>query len=236
MDHPRSRGVYSASPTSGADRQGSSPLARGLRQPRPHSRAYRRIIPARAGFTYKDTSGLEVGTDHPRSRGVYSGDTSGVGSTAGSSPLARGLLLFTTPEVNAARIIPARAGFTSARSRSPYCGQDHPRSRGVYEHDGRPFDDAVGSSPLARGLLINIPFPANSGGIIPARAGFTLELAGTVSSAQDHPRSRGVYTPFRVTLKEIGGSSPLARGLQPEAYLEVWVSGIIPARAGFTLI
>ena len=31
-----------------------------------------RIIPARAGFTHKNVMLLEVATDHPRSRGVYS--------------------------------------------------------------------------------------------------------------------------------------------------------------------
>ena len=176
MDHPRSRGVYSASPTSGADRQGSSPLARGLRQPRPHSRAYRRIIPARAGFTYKDTSGLEVGTDHPRSRGVYSGDTSGVGSTAGSSPLARGLRLVLFDHQPQAGIIPARAGFTPGSPPTVCARRDHPRSRGVYWGGPTVSRGAAGSSPLARGLL-RFDMESNEiGGIIPARAGFTLWL------------------------------------------------------------
>ena len=131
-DHPRSRGVYERRSSVSLCWRGSSPLARGLRQPRPHSRAYRRIIPARAGFTYKDTSGLEVGTDHPRSRGVYSGDTSGVGSTAGSSPLARGLPRMSGGLTTSNRIIPARAGFTWRNCGAQRTGGDHPRSRGVY--------------------------------------------------------------------------------------------------------
>ena len=52
-DHPRSRGVYSPGRPSAATAPGSSPLARGLRGgqgPGPH---HRRIIPARAGFTWR---------------------------------------------------------------------------------------------------------------------------------------------------------------------------------------
>ena len=50
---------------------GSSPLARGLRGRYEISPCYRRIIPARAGFTV-DAQPRERGLgDHPRSRGVY---------------------------------------------------------------------------------------------------------------------------------------------------------------------
>ena len=70
-DHPRSRGVYLSHRSCKALRNGSSPLARGLL---PH--AYRlhprcRIIPARAGFTRSASVGTLWGSDHPRSRGVY---------------------------------------------------------------------------------------------------------------------------------------------------------------------
>ena len=213
MDHPRSRGVYSASPTSGADRQGSSPLARGLRQPRPHSRAYRRIIPARAGFTYKDTSGLEVGTDHPRSRGVYSGDTSGVGSTAGSSPLARGLRTADLFRDLVVRIIPARAGFTHPPFYSRCRHRDHPRSRGVYVLWTCRQPSSPGSSPLARGLPRARPYFSWRSGIIPARAGFTSVCGAGANAVWDHPRSRGVYGTPRASGPGRAGSSPLARGL-----------------------
>ena len=93
------------------------------------------------------------------------------------------------------------------------CNTDHPRSRGVYTSKGRPALSASGSSPLARGLLINDItdggahriIPARAGftverqagpvrlGIIPARAGFTSCGIGSVFEGADHPRSRGVY-------------------------------------------
>ena len=50
-DHPRSRGVYLLVVGGDRARQGSSPLARGLRPRERTSRGSGRIIPARAGFT-----------------------------------------------------------------------------------------------------------------------------------------------------------------------------------------
>ena len=50
-DHPRSRGVYVAAPVARPHRGGSSPLARGLHDPRALQAVYEGIIPARAGFT-----------------------------------------------------------------------------------------------------------------------------------------------------------------------------------------
>ena len=92
--------------------------------------------------------------DHPRSRGVYAKKVKGKLTTLGSSPLARGLLIFASPEFVANRIIPARAGFTIRDCSAPGGDQDHPRSRGVYE-------------PWLVPLVVDV-------WIIPARAGFTL--------------------------------------------------------------
>ena len=70
-DHPRSRGVYRASFFSDIAHEGSSPLARGL-PGRDYGHPERtRIIPARAGFTWKAPRASLGPPDHPRSRGVY---------------------------------------------------------------------------------------------------------------------------------------------------------------------
>ena len=111
---------------------------------------------------------------------------------------------------------------------------DHPRSRGVYEFPVPDESDFVGSSPLARGLRRCPVFWRFSGGIIPARAGFTCSRAPTCRSTPDHPRSRGVYVPYRRLRSAGRGSSPLARGLLSGAGVLTPVVGIIPARAGFT--
>ena len=70
--------------------------------------------------------------DHPRSRGVYDLLKRFPAGTDGSSPLARGLPEDGQDREGPARIIPARAGFTTAGTLGGgRCG-DHPRSRGVY--------------------------------------------------------------------------------------------------------
>ena len=213
---------------------GSSPLARGLRDRIVVGRRERGIIPARAGFTPDAPGDRRRHEDHPRSRGVYHrrnqwqttrpsdhprsrgvyplGD--GVQShERGSSPLARGLHEAAAQADLAGRIIPARAGFTRPSSRPGPGGPDHPRSRGVYIMTAVQVVVAWGSSPLARGLLDDGRGAPTRSGIIPARAGFTVESLTTRRISADHPRSRGVYARPGRTSTASPGSSPLARGL-----------------------
>ena len=131
-DHPRSRGVYHSAAPDRCSRQGSSPLARGLR-PEPSRGLWpERIIPARAGFTSWRPRWFCAWRDHPRSRGVYTLPPSCTLRRAGSSPLARGLLLAAVGHADDDRIIPARAGFTTNGKDQDPREPDHPRSRGVY--------------------------------------------------------------------------------------------------------
>ena len=53
---------------------------------------------------------------------------------------------------------------------------------------------------------------------------------------KDHPRSRGVYAAGAMIAGAAAGSSPLARGLPSDYLDEQWARGIIPARAGFTIV
>ena len=233
-DHPRSRGVYSASSVRSSSRYGSSPLARGL--PRPSGQGSRsgRIIPARAGFTEDVLTEITIGQDHPRSRGVYLRSSDAQKRIMGSSPLARGLLLDRSVEGDVTRIIPARAGFTRGEHLRRRRRRDHPRSRGVYFH-GLDFEIIEeGSSPLARGLLPRSSQQGPLAGIIPARAGFTGPSSPTTKREEDHPRSRGVYDPAGPIREVLRGSSPLARGLHQHPAADRGGRRIIPARAGFT--
>ena len=177
-DHPRSRGVYCSQSTPTARRTGSSPLARGLRQMLILFCAGDGIIPARAGFTYKELSLSDF--------------------CVGSSPLARGLLTAIVHPEERPRIIPARAGFTHRLPGPPRRGQDHPRSRGVYRRCGGSSPPGRGSSPLARGLPQTDALLRPARGIIPARAGFTERPGDRTRAVRDHPRSRGVYRGIRV--------------------------------------
>ena len=153
---------------------------------------------------------------------------------AGSSPHARGLQPVRPPDNDNARIIPARAGFTSPRTTRTSGRRDHPRTRGVYwEGVIKPIWDA-GSSPHARGLQHGQDPRAVDGRIIPARAGFTgSSQAGSAPSA-DHPRTRGVYPRFPAGPPWPHGSSPHARGLRVARSYGRRGRRIIPARAGFT--
>ena len=158
---------------------------------------------------------MRAAQDHPRSRGVYPDGVPTVGEYSG--------------------IIPARAGFTRRRVLPVRPRRDHPRSRGVYAARRLSWRVRVGSSPLARGLLL-IPVDLNDGRrIIPARAGFTSMNPIQAVGAGDHPRSRGVYAAVESAFAVASGSSPLARGLRSGASAQDGGHGIIPARAGFTL-
>ena len=152
----------------------------------------------------------------------------------GSSPLARGLPGSTGSFLSSYRIIPARAGFTKHSHQRPEHSRDHPRSRGVYRFHTTEMLSPYGSSPLARGLLLPLQITDHLLRIIPARAGFTHSQAGTRGYYADHPRSRGVYPLWKITLARRTGSSPLARGLPCVPIWANYTRRIIPARAGFT--
>ena len=192
------------------------------------------IIPARAGFTSRRLRSGGSRADHPRSRGVYCWRMSAMICAWGSSPLARGLLPHQAAVDRHVGIIPARAGFTSRRAGHRGGPADHPRSRGVYDVGAPHRRERIGSSPLARGLHCVCCLLGDDAGIIPARAGFTRPRNRGRSSSADHPRSRGVYMLISVSSRLGWGSSPLARGLPIDTLATRALSGIIPARAGFT--
>ena len=233
-DHPRSRGVYHALHVKDVNGDGSSPLARGLLVLSRDDSGEPGIIPARAGFTARPRRTRAARGDHPRSRGVYPEPSRPAARLAGSSPLARGLRAPSRAARAAARIIPARAGFTVGGGAFPLPRGDHPRSRGVYDTNSVQELIKCGSSPLARGLRRRRRRARVRAGIIPARAGFTAALACSSFVWTDHPRSRGVYQPRIGAKTSLPGSSPLARGLLSVRCATPCAPRIIPARAGFT--
>ena len=172
-DHPRSRGVYGVPCAAGGVSGGSSPLARGLPSCPIRALISLGIIPARAGFTWRGRSRGGFESDHPRSRGVYRARARAFMPRLGSSPLARGLRIHLAYANQSRRIIPARAGFTSAGERPACRARDHPRSRGVYLSLRQREGPGAGSSPLARGLQGGEALGNHRLRIIPARAGFT---------------------------------------------------------------
>ena len=232
---PARAGFTSASPWVAPNSPGSSPLARGLPSQIKVRDGELRIIPARAGFTRASPWTDPPTPDHPRSRGVYDAGRAAHSTHDGSSPLARGLRSAARRASRCAGIIPARAGFTEICEPTTFSVSDHPRSRGVYSRGGRRHRHPSGSSPLARGLRCHADGRRVEGRIIPARAGFTRRDIRRDRTGTDHPRSRGVYAICDHQIRQVAGSSPLARGLLRFRRSGSSFRGIIPARAGFTL-
>ena len=92
----------------------------------------------------------------------------------------------------------------------------------------------AGSSPLARGTPNKLDPEHISNGLIPARAGNTVEHLGSFRFGWAHPRSRGEHVTFLYGNLHDAGSSPLARGTRRRRKLCHRVPGLIPARAGNT--
>ena len=114
-----------------------------------------------------------MSADHPRACGVYLLSNPPGASGGGSSPRVRGLHHWEKHVSKAARIIPARAGFTSISGLAAAFRRDHPRACGVYPSRPRPHPGLRGSSPRVRGLLGAEVLEGLAYRIIPARAGFT---------------------------------------------------------------
>ena len=111
---------------------------------------------------------------------------------------------------------------------------DHPRMRGVYVGCQSLWRALAGSSPHARGLPLTVHVVQAHKRIIPACAGFTRPVTGSVCGMPDHPRMRGVYALTHAVIESSQGSSPHARGLQRLLGHLTELGGIIPACAGFT--
>ena len=171
--HPRSRGEHHRVSGGGHAHDGSSPLARGTREPVQRSREDYRFIPARAGNTASSRLRTRPGTVHPRSRGEHVRIPMSTPATAGSSPLARGTHGHRQPALARVRFIPARAGNTTRPLGSRSSRAVHPRSRGEHALQVDVGVAATGSSPLARGTLRHRAAGGGRQRFIPARAGNT---------------------------------------------------------------
>ena len=130
----------------------------------------------------------------------------------GSSPLTRGKLAAGGRQLSMMGLIPAHAGKT-ARPR-PWEGARpaHPRSRGENEAAIQAGADTAGSSPLTRGKPRDTHTTSHKGGLIPAHAGKTGEVASTLGGLGAHPRSRGENSDRLLMMYTRAGSSPLTRG------------------------
>ncbi len=172
---------------------GSSPLARGTPGVAVLMSNAVRLIPARAGNTKRSPNPATCRSAHPRSRGEHVSVTVWKPRASGSSPLARGTLISTVVTGFGTRLIPARAGNTSATHTVSDKIAAHPRSRGEHWRFFSGTNSPHGSSPLARGTRLD-PLVRDGGRrLIPARAGNTNVLHYARIRAPAHPRSRGEH-------------------------------------------
>ena len=110
--HPRSRGENGLLSCARAGTGGSSPLARGKRDPGGDADRVEGLIPARAGKTYPRCGGQSPAEAHPRSRGENMRGSGACSTGTGSSPLARGKHEEDGVGAHDGGLIPARAGKT----------------------------------------------------------------------------------------------------------------------------
>ncbi len=171
-------------------------------------------------------------TVHPRVRGAHRSATLGVRPMPGPSPRARGSLPEAPALLGRGRSIPACAGLTLCRRRTPGQPTVHPRVRGAHRRPPRNPRPPVGPSPRARGspwFVWRVLADVRS---IPACAGLTRDNPPSVTVCQVHPRVRGAHadTPTIVTCR--GGPSPRARGSPITAIISDQRAGPSPRARG----
>ena len=170
---------------------GSSPRVRGKRRARAVETCEPRIIPARAGQTVLLFEIQPGDTDHPRACGANACRVVFARACSGSSPRVRGKLEPVGAGHERFRIIPARAGQTSAAVGSGSRRSDHPRACGANVRVHTMLLVRSGSSPRVRGKLIRRGKHFARNRIIPARAGQTSPQHHPSSQLPDHPRACG---------------------------------------------
>ena len=155
-------------------------------------------------------------------------------ASVGSSPRVRGKLHRVDTELEALRLIPARAGKTTRPGCPRSSWRAHPRACG--ENDGHVTAGITrgGSSPRVRGKHPPLPVHRRPHRLIPARAGKTPGRLQHVRRPQAHPRACGEnsYTP--VIAFPQAGSSPRVRGKHDPHPRGEPRPRLIPARAGKT--
>ena len=130
-DHPRACGANAWRRDCRRAIYGSSPRMRGKPEHRHPGHGHRRIIPAHAGQTDLDKFYGDVNADHPRACGANGEALHVKRRLDGSSPRMRGKLGHRHRRYGRARIIPAHAGQTRPRPRTPVSPTDHPRACGA---------------------------------------------------------------------------------------------------------
>ena len=170
---------------------GSSPRVRGKHGSAGKSMTNFGLIPACAGKTCHQHLGRSRARAHPRVCGENLGIESRLRIFCGSSPRVRGKLSETPYRSIGSRLIPACAGKTATKSRSPARCQAHPRVCGENSNLRCLIFVESGSSPRVRGKLHRPTRKGQTPGLIPACAGKTPAPGSVLSATRAHPRVCG---------------------------------------------
>ena len=235
-DHPRACGANADRVENRFTEHGSSPRVRGKPAATRDQDTQTRIIPARAGQTWRRRPIRTRCPDHPRACGANRRPRHRRSNSSGSSPRVRGKPRRTQRARRARRIIPARAGQTYRMDTITGRQSDHPRACGANPGLEGPRAWYYGSSPRVRGKPMPVTNVDWETRIIPARAGQTQSVNGHHDYSQDHPRACGANGFVPAFSGVTSGSSPRVRGKQQCGGDFGRARRIIPARAGQTRI
>ena len=211
---------------------GSSPRARGTVVSKSSKAPPVRFIPACAGnraVAFWPTISPSV---HPRVRGEQSRTRDRFSGAAGSSPRARGTGHRHHVLERERRFIPACAGNRDTVMALIHWPPVHPRVRGEQARGLLAGRCSVGSSPRARGTDRCYVNPTQQQRFIPACAGNSHESTPTLRSGTVHPRVRGEQWRLMTVDPAMPGSSPRARGTDPQRLARLPEVRFIPACAG----
>ncbi len=232
--HPRGRGEHDTLTTWSDTSAGSSPRARGTRDPVATVHEVHRFIPAGAGNTPTAGSNSTHHTVHPRGRGEHAYAGSRLDPFPGSSPRARGTHVVLNRDLPNGRFIPAGAGNTNTCLATAWLIPVHPRGRGEHVKPVLALYLVSGSSPRARGTPPVLPRGAGWRRFIPAGAGNTTLSRRPCHPIPVHPRGRGEHSAAGSAAGRTDGSSPRARGTPSKNLPFHVLCRFIPAGAGNT--
>ena len=190
--YPRARGAELPAGVGQRDPNGVSPRARGGAQGQARRTPDNRRIPARAGRSRPASALPSVRGAYPRACGAERGTRKDAWRAQGVSPRARGGVRWEVDSDAVPGRIPARAAMRGRWTWRRRFREAHPRAGGAGR--GRPFLDfaADGVSPRGRGNLASRRGERGRQARIPARAGQSPDIKGTVEAeAGSSPRVRG---------------------------------------------
>ena len=215
-DHPHVCGEQWVSIDYGITNPGSSPRMRGAAYLGHEQLGQTGIIPAHAGSRLHPWTSLT--------------------SSTGSSPRMRGAEVDGVAERHDLGIIPARAGSRRYGWSWMDGAQDHPRACGEQFDEAMQGFSNTGSSPRVRGAVYRAAVGTSGLGIIPARAGSRRQHRRSERAQRDHPRACGEQAAANMPHTSSVGSSPRVRGAVHGVTVVTFEVGIIPARAGSSLL